>query len=614
MKKIVSLLLAIVMLLGTTVALSSCNKKGAEIKVYLGDQLYDLDPALAFVNDDLTRVLSLIYEPLFTLNQKGKVVNALAKSYKIIEDEEKDLYQMEITLRETYWNDGKNKVTADDVFFAWSRILDPNFQTQAAPLLYDIKNAVAVKNDECSRSDLGIEANRDVLTITFEGKIDYDAFLRNLTSVALVPVRENKADGTYQDFWAQKSSFIATIGPFAIRTWNMDTGVFTLQKNQYFRSEEGDGSYVYPALVTAKWTDENFQNYSDGNDRNINKFLKSKLESFIESAVFCMGVLPASKDYREYYADDVKSYDSFSTYSYIFNTEKELFADEDVRKALSMVIDREYLASQLVFAKAADGLIAPSVWESVKKKVSFRSQSESLIATTAKLAEAQELLADKDLPTTEFVLVVRNSPDDLLIATYAVEQWAKLGFEVSINAVTMDKEVWASSDEGGRVASFGDDSKVTVYDDGIQAMYMAGDFDVLGVDYQMYSTNAFTALCGFTTTMNGNGVKNGFDAVTGQSTRTPVLHCSGFSDEAYDALMQRAYEEKDLDKRAAILHEAEAYLMEKLPIMPIVYNENYYIIDGVSGVDVDGYGNLVFTEAKAPIVKEEAANKNENED
>ena len=524
MKKIVSLLLVIVMLLGTTVALSSCNKKGAEIKVYLGDQLYDLDPALAFVNDDLTRVLSLIYEPLFTLNQKGKVVNALAKSYKIIEDEEKDLYQMEITLRETYWNDGKNKVTADDVFFAWSRILDPNFQTQAAPLLYDIKNAVAVKNDECSRSDLGIEANRDVLTITFEGKIDYDAFLRNLTSVALVPVRENKADGTYQDFWAQKSSFIATNGPFAIRTWNKDTGEFTLQKNQYFRSEEGDSSYVYPALVTAKWTDENFQNYSDGNDRNINKFLKSKLESFIESAVFCMGVLPASKDYREYYADDVKSYDSFSTYSYIFNTEKELFADEDVRKALSMVIDREYLASQLVFAKAADGLIAPSVWESVKKKVSFRSQSESLIATTAKLAEAQELLADKDLPTTEFVLVVRNSPDDLLIATYAVEQWAKLGFEVSINAVTMDKEVWASSDEGGRVASFGDDSKVTVYDDGIQAMYMAGDFDVLGVDYQMCSTNAFTALCGFTSDFNGNGVNYYFDAKRGESARENILH------------------------------------------------------------------------------------------
>ena len=611
MKKIISLLLVVVMLIGVTASLSSCNKKGAEIKVYLGDQLYDLDPALAIVNDELTRVLSLIYEPLFTLDENGKAVEALAKSYKIIEDEEKGLYQMEITLRETYWNDGKNQVTADDVFFAWSRILDPNFKTQAAPLLYDIKNAVAVKNDECSRSDLGIEANRDVLTITFEGKIDYAAFLRNLTSVALVPVRENKADGTYRDFWAQKSSFIATNGPFAIRTWNKDTGEFTLQKNQYYREAEGDSSYVYPAMLVSKWTDEKFVNHQDGNNGSINKFLKAKLEAFVEDAVFCTGVLAAGKEYREEYVDAVDVYDAFSTYSYIFNTEKELFADEDVRKALSMVIDREYLASQLVFAKAADGLISPAVWESTKKKVSFRSQSESLILTTAKVAEAQALLADKDLPTTEFVLVVRNSPDDLYIANYAVKQWEKLGFSVSINAVTLDKEVWASSDEGGRVADFGGDSKVTVYDDGVQAMYMAGDFDVLGVDYQMYSTNAFTALAGFSTTMNGNGVVNGFDETTGQSTRTSVLHCSGFSDETYDALIEKAYAEKDLDKRAAILHEAEAYLMEKLPIMPIVYNQNYYLIDGIGGIDVDGYGNLIFTEAKGPVAKVEETDKDE---
>lgn len=613
MKKIVSLLLVVVMLFGITATLSSCNKKGAEIKIYLGDQLYDLDPALTVVSDDMNRVLSLIFEPLFTLNENGKVVKALAKSYKIIEDEEKDLYQMEITLRETYWNDGKSQVVADDLLDAWSRILDPNFQTQAAPLLYDIKNAVAIKNGSCSVSDLGVEANRDVLTITFEKKIDYDAFLRNLTSVALSPVRNAKVLA-YPKFWAQKGSFIATNGPFAIRTWNKDTGEFTLQKNDYYRSEEGENSYVYPAILASKWTDENFWNYMDGNNKDINKFLESKMEAFLEEAVFCMGSMPADKAYREQYAESIEAYDAFSTYSYIFNTEKELFADEDVRKALSMVLDREYIASELLFAKAADGLISPAVWESTKKKVSFRSKSESLIATSAKVSEAQALLAGKNLPTKQFVLSVRNSSDDLFIANYAVEQWAKLGFSVSINVVTVDKQVWTSdSKNGGRVETFGSDSKITIYDDGITAMYMEGEFDVLGLDYQMYSTNAFAALAGFSTTMNGNGVLNGFDESTGQSKNSSILHCSGFSDEAYDAIIQRAYKEKDLDKRAAILHEAEAYLMDKLPIAPIVYNQNYFMIEGISGIDVDGYGNLVFTKAKAPLAKLEENEAEEEE-
>jgi ABC-type transport system substrate-binding protein len=122
----------------------------------------------------------------------------------------------------------------------------------------------------------------------------------------------------------------------------------------------------------------------------------------------------------------------------------------------------------------------------------------------------------------------------------------------------------------------------------------------------MYSTNAFTALAGFTTTMNGNGIDN--------KTAEHVLHCSGFSDAAYDAILERAYAEKDLEKRAAILHEAEKYLMEKLPVMPIVYNQNYYIIDGVSGVDVDGYGNLIFDGAKAPVAKVEEEEPEEEEE
>ncbi len=605
MKKIVSLLLVAVMLFGVAASLSSCNKKGAEIKVYLGDQLYDLDPALSVVNDETNRVLSLIFEPLFTLDEKGKVVKALAKDYKIIEDEEKGLYQMEITLRETYWNDGKAQVTADDLLDAWSRILEPGFKSQAAPLLYDIKNAKAIKSgEEDSISDLGVEANRDVLTITFEGKIDYDAFLRNLTSVALAPVRNAKVLA-YPNFWAQKSSFIATNGPFAIRAWNKDTGEFTLQKNAYYRSEEGENSYVYPALIAAKWTDENFQTYADGNGKDINKFLESKLEAFLEEAVFCMGALPADKELREQYAEDADIYDAFSTYSYIFNTKNELFADVDVRKALSMVIDREYIAAQLVFAKAADGLISPAVWESNKKKVSFRSQSESLIVTTAREQEARDLLAGKELPSRSFELAVRNSPDDLLVAEYVIEQWEKLGFTVELLPVSLDTRTWTSNKDGGREETFGSDSKITVYDDAITAMYMEGDFDVLGVDYQMYSTNAFTALAGFTTTMNGNGLDN--------KTSEHILHCSGFSDATYDAILERAYAEKDLDKRATILHEAEKYLMEKLPVMPIVYNQNYYIIDGVSGVDVDGYGNLIFNEAKAPIAKVEEEPEEEEE-
>ena len=624
MKKFLSLLLAAVMLVGMVSTLAGCGKKDAEIRIYIGDQIYDFDPALAFVDDNVSRVMSLIFEPLFLLDEDGDVVPGLAESYRIIENEEKGLYQMEIILKETYWNDGKAKVTADDLYFAWTRILDPEFKSQAAPLLYDVKNAAAVKQDVAgiSRNDVGLEANKNVFTITFEGKIDYDAFLRNLTSVALSPLRENKVTegDPGEEYWAKAASYIATNGVFAIRSWNRSTGEFTLQKNEYYHvsePEEGNKTKdVYPSQIQMQWTDEN---YDDEYRGNMNKFLKKtfnkmySLTEVAEEAIFCVGAMPLDKDLRLAYFDDAEIFDAFSTYSFIFNTNKAPFDNENVRRALSMVIDREYLASEIVFAKAADGFISPAVWNSVKKKTSFRSEAESLIVTTANLDAARELLSDVDTSMT-IKLTLRDTVEERLIAEHVEEQWGKLGFNVDVNYVTVDTEVFSdTSGRPGREVVVG--SKVTVYDDAIQAAYVSGEFDILGLDYNMYSTNAFTALAGFSTLLNGNGVEYYIDETTGLSVAENLLHCSGFSDAAYDALIDKALAEKDLEKRAEILHEAEEYLLGKMPIAPILYNQNYYLVEKIGGLDFDGYGNLVLTHAKLKVsVPEAEAPSNEEEE
>ena len=65
----------------------------------------------------------------------------------------------------------------------------------------------------------------------------------------------------------------------------------------------------------------------------------------------------------------------------------------------------------------------------------------------------------------------------------------------------------------------------------------------------------------------------------------------------------------------AILHEAEEYLLSKMPIMPIVYNQNYYLVDEIGGLDFDGYGNPVFTYARLKAdISTEADLKKDEED
>ena len=144
MKKIISLLLAVLMLGSALFALAGCKSDddGARISVYLGNEVFDFDPSDYYVDSNQDQLMSLLFEPLFRVNAKGKLVMAAAKDYEIDEDSRK----ITVTLRESYWSDDV-LVKAEDFAYAWcNRILDANNPNSAAALFYDIENAAAVKS------------------------------------------------------------------------------------------------------------------------------------------------------------------------------------------------------------------------------------------------------------------------------------------------------------------------------------------------------------------------------------------------------------------------------------------------------------------------------------
>ena len=126
-KRILALLLCLLMCAGALVGCTSRIKAGSETKgalitMYLTDEIYNFDPAYAYMNEEAESVISLIFSRLFSLNSKGKLQYELAESYETNEDEKTKEYTMTITLRDAWWSD-KIKLTADDVVFAWKRIL-----------------------------------------------------------------------------------------------------------------------------------------------------------------------------------------------------------------------------------------------------------------------------------------------------------------------------------------------------------------------------------------------------------------------------------------------------------------------------------------------------------
>ncbi|MFA5561502.1 MAG: peptide ABC transporter substrate-binding protein [Eubacteriales bacterium] len=580
MKKFLSALLAMVMLAGSLLSLSSCGKlvmDGAEINIYLNDEVFDFDPAMSYTDDNALLAMSLLFEPLFVVDRKGKLQKAAAKSYDI----DKDNHKIYITLRESYWSDGQ-VVMADDFVYAWRRILDPTNQSPAAALLFDIKNAVKVKHAEDGLTvyDLGIhslDSNR-TLEITLEGEIDYDAFLYNLASVMLSPVRAAVVQGQ-DSVWAKSATTIYTNGPFKLRTFNLLYGYFTLARNaDYHRpanSKKPVDKYVTPAVIRTLWNVESGLSKRD---------YLTQLQEYVEqNLVFYLGSLSPEARREVSRARNLETADRLSTYTYVFNTENPLFADPEVRQILSAVLDREQIAEIAVFAKPATGLIPQGVFNTNSRRSSFRKKGGALLSGTAGMSidEAYDALDDIGAPRGTFSITYQQSEEEQEIAFYVKDIWEQLGYRVNIKGVSETQVEYAG---------------VFYTEAELQLTYETGDFDVIAIDYQMMSVNALPVLSTLTSTLNGNGTDMDYESEDYLQIKS---NPANWSNEAYDELIASARQEKDDKKRADILHDAEELLMEELPVMPLLFNQTYYLLNkNLKKVTVDYFGYPVFTKAK----------------
>lgn len=571
MKKLLALTLCLLMAVPVFAGCQAKDgdDKGAIIPVYLTTEISNFDPAYANLDDASMQVLSLIYEGLFTLDKNGKPVKAQAKNIKVLDKPNLDYYAIEITLQSTKWSDG-TLVQAADYIYAWKRILESEFRGEAASLLFDIKNARAVHDGDMSIDDLGVsDVERDVLRIEFEGKTDYNKFYEYLASPMLVPLRENVIDKVSKD-WSSNPAILVSNGPFVVRVYSQGEQM-VLERNMYYRRNVDKDSlfkYVTPYRLVI----------------NFNQDVEENLAALEAGSLVYDANLPLEKRAEYLSADKVKVTDTMSVMSFLFNTKVAPFDNPKVRKALSLALDRNEIASLLTFAKPAAGLIADGVFNTKysSKAVSFREAGEALLSAEANLSEARSLLSSAGVSGGDITLTVRNNEADLAVAAYAEDVWESLGFEVTV--------------EKKRLRKYLDEKEYDLVADTFADAYDAGDFEVILIDYTMFSTDAFANLAMFS--KNFAGAKINTDISSEDFELSP--HISGYNSEAYDAKIEEAFAARaDLEARAALLHEAEALLLSDMPIVPLVQLQTARVIGSdLKNVSTNYWGFDLFAAAK----------------
>lgn len=674
-KRIIALLLCAFMLIP---CFAGCSSKddgdlGAYITMYLTDQIFDFDPANAYYNSDAINVIGMMYDTLFKLNEDGKVKKSLAKDYKLGTDAETGEKYMEITLNNAYWSNNI-RLSADDVVFAWKRLLKSSNDFAAASLLFDIKNARAVKEGDISIDDLGVEAVAiDVVKVTFEGDIDLDQFLLNLTSVATAPLYENYVSKNPD--WAKKPSTMVTSGPFKLGKINYksindekdnpikakdDNAIdangnvknetsYEIREINYFYLER---NVYYYRDVERDPIDESVTPYRILVDCTMSA--EDILQAYKDGKIFYVGNIPMSLRNDAFVQENVKTSNALSTFVLYMNENalindggegEALFANADVRNALSLAIDREAIAKEVVFAKAATGLVAPGVFNGNKysKKTDFRTAGGDLIKTSADKSAAEELLSKAGITASKYSFTIKVAAYDdvhVAIVNKIAEAWNGLGFNVTVEAINpivnndYYKEVGAEPSD--------------VCDDLFIEALQRNKYEVIAFDYNAYSADAYSVLSNFAISFSGMAL----NMTDGNYSLTP--NSTGYASNEYNTLIEAiyylpyfaklpstdeelknvktadlfpgifdsveeylevynkikaVYEENNISastnsedwaaQKTTLLHKAEELLLKDMPVIPVIFNENAVLVhDDLSKIDGTFYIPAHFQKTK----------------
>jgi len=571
MKRIIAIAMALVL---AASVLAGCQKrddqdKGAILTMYfIADPTnVNLDPAKVLYSADIAKLLTLFFEGLTQIDSNGKVQKALATKWYTQIDEKEGVYKLFFELRDTRWSDGV-VVTADDIVYAWKRILEPEFASPATVLLYPIKNARAVKAGNMTVDDLGLAAlDEKLLEITFEGPFDLDNFLEACASISLVPVRESTIS-QYGDEWTAKPISFVTNGPFSMKKTEYAKGM-TVERSTYYRTsqkvKEAPDKYVTPYRLEILFAN-NIDRYAADFDAAL--YIPAPDGSNAADKrlnLFYLGTVP--KDRFEEYRASATVTDLMSYFSFYFNADRAPFTDARVRQALSIALDREEIARIVgLGVKPATGYIVPGVFD-IKSGSSFRAVRGDVIPKTGDVEKAKSLLSAAGVRSGSFSVSVRGAnPAEVAVAEYAASVWRTLGFTVRVEQL--------------RGTS-------------VQENFYNTNYDIMGVDYQAVSTDAFSQLAIYALPFSGEVVE-----FLDETNSIEYPHMTGFHSLEYDALVEEIYGMTDKTAKYEKLFSLEQKLFEFSPIAPLYFNANVEVSRELSGFERTIFGTTLFTKVK----------------
>lgn len=414
------------------------------------------------------------------------------------------------------WSDGA-PLLSDDVVFSFRRLLTPATASQYPYLFYAVKNAVAVNRGEVAPDMLGVSAlDANTVVVQLESPVPFLPELLSNAFAAIVPSHTIKAHG---DGWVSPGVMVSN-GAFSLEEFKPQDRV-DLTRNPHFRDAQSvalDGVVYLP---------------TEDQSAAVARFRAGGLDTSLE--------FPTSRTpwLLENLPDETRIAEYLITFYLSFNTQHPALSDSRVRRALSLAIDRETIASRVLRSgeRPAYTLVPPSVSGYTPPQV-----LDSRKPKADRIAEAKSLLADAGYgPEKRLSLTysLSSAEDRRRVAAAISAMWRPLGVDVSLNNTE------------GKV---------------LFARLRTGDFQI--------------GYAGWAADVNDAG---NFLAIL--DSRAKNSNYARFNNMTYDALLDQAGATVNPEARAVVLAEAEALMLSESPIAPLFYGVSKNLV----GLHVSGW-------------------------
>ena len=485
-----------------------------ELAIQVGPTPETIDPALNSSNDG-GNMLQHLAEGLLKVDKNGNTVPGLAESYEVSDDGLTYTFKLRKGLK---WSDGSD-LTAKDFVYSWKRVADPN---TAAPYGQDVLGKVKGYEEAAGGNidALAVSAPDDT-TFVVELANPVPFFDKIAAFSTLVPVQEATIEAN-GDAWTLSPETNVTAGPYKLAEFT-DGDRIVLEKNENYWDKD---SITFDKITYRLIEDPNAA-YTAYNQGEVSMIKSVPSEE-----------IPALKGTEEFHVDPL-----MGTYYLSFNTTKKPFNNEDVRMALSLVIDRDYVANTVMQGTylPANKMIGPGVSDAAPDS-SFEKVTEEKYTKgvgsgdyEADVAKAKELLAKAGYPDGQGFPTIEYSTNDQgyhkSVAEYLQNVWKE---KLGINTDIAIKE-W----------------KVFTAD------RRAGNYDVARNGWVMDWNDPSNLLNLFVT---GSGNNDGKISIP-----------------EYDELMEKAATTINVDERFDYLHKAEQLLLDHAALTPVAYYTDFYL-------------------------------------